>query len=230
MVLKKINKTNLALYVFFAKNSIMKIAVIADDKLREELSAQGLSKEADVEWLKEIAASANTDIYIDLLFIQNTERINALKKLQPALIIVNSITTIFSELPPDFVRFNGWPGFLKRPIIEAAYAEEQNKEIAESALSCFNKTTEWVPDVPGFITARVVSMIINEAYFALQDKVSSKDEIDTAMKLGMNYPYGPFEWSKKIGLENIYKLLAKLAETNRRYEPAELLKKEALYK
>src|SRR5882724_1074613 len=66
MVLKKINKTNLALYVFFAKNSIMKIAVIADDKLREELSAQGLSKEEEVEWLKEIAASANTDIYIDL--------------------------------------------------------------------------------------------------------------------------------------------------------------------
>ncbi len=71
-------------------------------------------------------------------------------------------------------------------------------------------------------------MIINEAYFALQDEVSSKDEIDTAMKLGTNYPHGPFEWSKKIGLKNIYGLLSKLVETNNRYEPAGLLKKEAL--
>ena len=49
------------------------------------------------------------------------------------------------------------------------------------------------PDIPGFISARVVSMIINEAYFALEEEVSSKEEIDTAMKLGTNYPYGPFD-------------------------------------
>ena len=48
------------------------------------------------------------------------------------------------------------------------------------------------------------------------------------MKLGTNYPYGPFEWSKKIGLKKIYDLLTLLAKTNARYEPSPLLKKEAL--
>jgi 3-hydroxybutyryl-CoA dehydrogenase len=71
-------------------------------------------------------------------------------------------------------------------------------------------------------------MIINEAYFTLDEKVSSKNEIDTAMKLGTNYPYGPFEWSEKIGLKKVYELLTTLSHSHSRYEPAALLKKEAL--
>ena len=42
-------------------------------------------------------------------------------------------------------------------------------------------------------------MIINEAFLALQEGVSTKEEINTAMKLGTNYPLGPFEWVEKIG-------------------------------
>ena len=70
-------------------------------------------------------------------------------------------------------------------------------------------------------------MIINETYFALDEKVSTQDAIDVAMTLGTNYPYGPFEWSKKIGLKNVYDLLSRLSEINKRYEPASLLKKQA---
>ena len=70
-------------------------------------------------------------------------------------------------------------------------------------------------------------MIINEGYFALQNNVSTKEEIDIAMKLGTNYPYGPFEWSKKIGLKNIYALLQKLSITDKRYTPSSLLTAEA---
>jgi 3-hydroxybutyryl-CoA dehydrogenase len=70
-------------------------------------------------------------------------------------------------------------------------------------------------------------MIINEAYFALEENVSTKEEIDIAMKLGTNYPYGPFEWCKKIGLKNIAALLAELSQTEKRYQPARLLLKEA---
>ena len=47
------------------------------------------------------------------------------------------------------------------------------------------------------------------------------------MKLGTNYPYGPFEWSKKIGVQNIASLLTGLSQTEKRYQPADLLLKEA---
>lgn len=71
-------------------------------------------------------------------------------------------------------------------------------------------------------------MIINEAWLSLGEGVSTKEEIDTAMKLGTNYPYGPFEWGNKIELKNVYQLLTALSKTNPRYEPAALLKKEVL--
>ena len=58
-------------------------------------------------------------------------------------------------------------------------------------------------------------------------KVSSKEEIDIAMKLGTNYPYGPFEWSQKIGLKNIYNLLRILEKEESRYKAADLLRDEA---
>ena len=207
----------------------MKIAVVAEDDLKKELMAQGLRNDVQVQWLNEITGLQDVEAYIDLSLRHTAFQIEELKKLSQALIIINSVDTTLSELPRNFVRINGWPTFLKRAIAEVACANDENKETTEKVFACFNKTIECVADNPGFISARIVSMIINEAYFTLQEEVSSKEEIDVAMKLGTNYPYGPFEWSKKIGLKNIYGLLSKLAETDRRYEPAALLKKEASY-
>ena len=205
----------------------MKVVVITNAQLKEELLAQGIQDNAQVEWQHEPEPVTGADGYIDLLFSLSEERIDKLRKLQPAAVIVNSVINILDELPAGFTRFNGWNSFLKRPLVEIAGIDE-NKTMAEKIFSCFNKTIEWMPDVPGFITARVISTIINEAYFTLDENVSTKEEIDTAMKLGTNYPYGPFEWSEKIGLKNVYELLTELTKTNSRYIPSSLLQKEAV--
>jgi len=81
------------------------------------------------------------------------------------------------------------------------------------------------PDIPGMITARVLATIINEAYYTLGAQVSSREEIDIAMKLGTSYPYGPFEWSDKIGLQRVYELLNELRSADARYMPAPALEK-----
>ncbi|MFY7899172.1 MAG: 3-hydroxyacyl-CoA dehydrogenase family protein, partial [Chitinophagaceae bacterium] len=57
--------------------------------------------------------------------------------------------------------------------------------------------------------------------------ISTKQDIDVAMKLGTNYPYGPFEWSEKIGLKKIYNLLQRLEQQDATYSPCSLLKQEA---
>ena len=103
-------------------------------------------------------------------------------------------------------------------------------EEIEAVFKMLNIKINFVKDEPGFISARVIAMIINEAYFALEDNVSSKIEIDTAMKLGTNYPFGPFEWALQIGTGNILALLQKLYLTDSRYKPSQLLAKEALEK
>ncbi len=217
----------------------MKIVVITNDELKKELLAQGMQQDVQVEWQQEPNLIKDAVAYIDLLFNESAERIEKLKKLsaesgprgsvsgQAAIIIVNAVSITLEELPPTFIRINGWNSFLKRSVTEAS-GTDIHKEAAENIFSFFNKKIEWVPDVPGFITARVISMIINEAFFTLNEKVSTKEEIDTAMKLGTNYPYGPFEWASIIGLKKITGLLTILAETNSRYTPSALLQKEAL--
>lgn len=205
----------------------MKMVVVTDDLLKEELLAQGLQDGVPVEWMNELPDSGAADCYIDLLFTNTPQRIQALQKLRPAIVMVNAVTTL-NQLPENFVRINGWPGFLKRSIVEATCGDQLMKAGAEKIIANFNKTTEWVPDKAGFITATIISMIINEAYFALGENVSTKEDIDIAMKLGTNYPFGPFEWAQKIGVARVCELLSALAATNPRYRPATLLQKEAL--
>jgi 3-hydroxybutyryl-CoA dehydrogenase len=118
------------------------------------------------------------------------------------------------------LRINGWPGFLQRDLWEVAGTINDNAAIV---LEKLNKKIAPVKDEPGLVSARIIAMIINEAYFALGDKVSTKEEIDIAMKLGTNYPWGPFEWAEKIGINSIFDLLEKLSITDKRYLPAPLL-------
>lgn len=81
----------------------------------------------------------------------------------------------------------------------------------------------------GFTYPRVLSMIINEAFFALEEKLATREDIDTAMKFGVSYPLGPFEWAKKIGLKNIVTLLDELFRVTHdpRYRVASILRLEA---
>jgi 3-hydroxybutyryl-CoA dehydrogenase len=205
----------------------MRIAVIANNDQKKELLTQGIVPGADIIWIDQPALAKDAGCIIDLLYNSGEERINSLKDTNVSIIIINEVCHPLRELPANFIRINGWPTFLKRGIMEASTANEVIKPDVEKIFSFFGKTVSWVPDVPGFVAARIISMIINEAYFTLEEKVSTKEEIDIAMKLGTNYPYGPFEWSQKIGLEKIYSLLEIMGRENNRYSPANLLTKEA---
>lgn len=207
----------------------MKIVVLGNENAKNELLAQCQNDSVHVIHIKEVAEFSNhpdTDAFFDLQFEMNTERIEVLKKFSAKPVFINAVPFTALETDVSFIRVNGWSTFLKKELIESACLNESLKSAAENIITALHKTIEWVPDVKGFISARVVSMIINEAYFALEEKVSTKKEIDTAMKLGTNYPYGPFEWSELIGLKNIYELLNEVSKTDSRYTPAALLKKE----
>jgi 3-hydroxybutyryl-CoA dehydrogenase len=60
------------------------------------------------------------------------------------------------------------------------------------------------------IAARVLATIVNEAAAAVSDGVAAPAAIDTAMRLGMNYPNGPLEWGERIGLEQVVRTLDQL--------------------
>lgn len=203
----------------------MNLIVSCTEAQQEELTANGLHPEAKVIYVRDSRelVTHTADAYLDLQFDNKPDRVSLLEKLPARLLIVNSVVSTLAQIHPSFVRINAWPTFLSSALVEASCLNDEKKKRAEEALSLFNKKIEWVPDEPGFITPRIICMIINEAFFALSDGVSTKGEMDTAMKLGTNYPYGPFEWAQKIGLENITTLLTTLSKHQSRYTPSKLL-------
>lgn len=207
----------------------MQIIVHATGDERQKLeqnSAPSLSVHY-VSSVQDFIQYPGADAYIDFSFDKSEETLVFLKRLK-GLVVINSVVYSLAETDTSFIRINGWPGFMESPLIEASFLQENLKEQAEAVFSHLNKMLEWLPDQPGFITPRVICMIINEAYFALAEGVSTKSDIDTAMKLGTAYPYGPFEWAEKIGLKKIHLLLSRLSKEKEQYMPAPLLVQEAL--
>jgi len=208
----------------------MKILVLAREEQKKEFHTCPVQAGVEFIWSNtpgDIADHPLIDACIDLSFENKTERVNWLRQLKVP-VIINEVIVPLKEIDEDFVRINGWNTMLQRPIIEAACNNEALRTNATALFSLLGKQTEWVDDIPGFITPRVIACLVNEAYMVLEEKVSVEEEIDIAMKMGTNYPYGPFEWSRKIGLSNVFHLLKALSRTQSRYKPSILMEQSVL--
>jgi 3-hydroxybutyryl-CoA dehydrogenase len=108
---------------------------------------------------------------------------------------------------PERVVGVGFAGsFATTPIVELG----RGLRTAESAmrrsvafLRRMGKEVAVVGDPPGQVLTRILSCLVNEAAFALEEGIATTADIDTAMRLGLNYPAGPIEWSSRLGLESV---------------------------
>jgi 3-hydroxybutyryl-CoA dehydrogenase len=208
----------------------MKIAVLAHKEIKEEFLSKNIPPAVDLimtDSLSSLLLVEKADAYFDLEFEMDDQRIRSLSSLLPSLVLVNSVIYTLEDIDRPFVRINAWPTFLRRNICEIATGEDQ-KEIAIRLFNDLRWPYQLVKDTPGMVSARIISMIINEGFYTFEEKVSSKNEIDIAMQLGTNYPYGPFEWSGRIGLKNIYQLLSRLHNTDNSYTIAKSLEREII--
>ena len=95
---------------------------------------------------------------------------------------------------------------------------------AESAARAMGKQTVRVRDVAGFATSRINAVIGNEAFFMLAEGVASAEDIDTAVKLGLNHPMGPLEMADMVGLDVRLAVLNELRRSlGDKYRPAPLM-------
>jgi 3-hydroxybutyryl-CoA dehydrogenase len=200
----------------------MQIVVAANDNQWDELTENS----TNINWVRASNAEVfeqykNADAFFYLL---QDEFLNNGNTTTPIILHAFANPNAVVNLTNNIIKIIGWPTFLNRNIWEA---EGEINTATTLIFSALNKKIIAVKNTQGWVAANIVSMIVNEAYYALQDGVSTKNEIDTAMKLGTNYPYGPFEWSEKIGLHNIATLLQSLAVKDLRYTPCTLLLTEA---
>ena len=205
----------------------MIVAVLADEEQKKEILQKGIPQGSDIIWCDTLKTllMVEADVYFDLLFRNDVERNIILNKIKGRPVFIGDVNNL-TDKNYEFIRLNNWPGFLKREIIEVAVSENAQAIIVKNVFENLNWQYRLVPDKPGFISSRVIAMMINEAYYALGENVSTREDIDTAMKLGTNYPYGPFEWTALIGLKNVYSLLLEMSIENKRYMPAPAMKEE----
>ena len=205
----------------------MTIAVLANHTQKEELIAKGIPEGVKVIWADSLRSltMVEADAYFDFLFEYDHERTDQYNTIKNSVIFVNSVQWTTDLIGKNFIRINAWPGMLKRDIVELASANDRKNKEIEKVFSALNWNYQLVPDVPGMVSARILAMIINEAWYTYGEHISSKEEIDTAMRLGTNYPMGPFEWGDLIGLKKIHSLLKTLQKTDPRYTIAPALER-----
>lgn len=209
----------------------MTVLVFANESLLDELTAQSFQDDVELipaTSIEEELKAIKSDACIDLLFDNTEQRITSLKEINAGVTIINSVLLSPPSTPAEFIRLNAWPTMLRRSIAEISGGTIHTRTVALRVFTGLGRTINWVPDISGMITPRIISGIINEAYFALGENISSEEEIDTAMRMGTNYPFGPFEWAQKIGIKRIYFLLAELAKQQQRYTPSSRLEITAL--
>lgn len=87
-----------------------------------------------------------------------------------------------------------------------------------------------IKDSPGFVAPRILAMIVNLACEIAQLGIGSPQDIDIAMRLGQNYPRGPFEWGEWLGPKRVHDMLRQMQEItgSDRYRPSLWLRRRAL--
>lgn len=192
---------------------------------------------AHVQYYQDIASHSGIDAVFDFLIGDHPNAI-AFHDRQVAPVFLNTIKVSLAKLFHGHpignreLRFGfcGLPTLFNRSVLEVSLNDGAQERSLNELCSKLGSAFQIVDDRVGLITPRVICMIINEAYYTVQEKTASREDIDVAMKLGTNYPFGPFEWCRRIGIKDVYETLdAVYADTkDERYKICPLLKTEYL--
>lgn len=223
---------------------VLKQALENIKKSLQKLSDKGLVKD-QAEVLKRIFLGTFDDLaQCDLVIEAVVENENVKKNvigaldrlLKPEAIIASNTSSIsitrLSEVtkrPSQFIGMHFMnPVVLMNlvEIIRGAKTSEETLKTIEDLVKSLGKVATVSADTPGFIANRILMPMINEAFFALMEKVSSAKDIDQTMKLGCNMPMGPLALADLIGLDTCLAIMEVLHKgLGEKYIPCPLLRK-----
>lgn len=224
-----------------AKSSVI---VVGDSRLAEELVGLAQAAHYDAKLLRDAKATAiSASLVVDTTCAEESPKRELITKIDsaaPSAVILASCLRFstthiaaWTTRPERVVGFAIFYPLKDKKVVELSHGlrtDEPALAEAEKFFRALGKETARAKDAPGLVFPRILSLIVNEAARALDEGVAQAAEIDTAMKLGVNYPEGPLRWADRAGLDEVLAVLEGLhAETgDDRYRPAPLIKKMVL--
>lgn len=187
---------------------------------------------------------ATASVTLELTNINIAQKRKNLEKLDKVLtvtvpLLTSSVTVSATEQSSwilqkhRLVGIGVLPTFVDKPLVEVAptvFSPVETVQVVGRFFTSLGKEIELVQDRVGMVLPRILCQIINESIFAITDDVAKPVDIDSAMKLGANYPLGPVEWAEKIGISQIYAVLTAIQNdlNEDRYRVSPLLKQMAI--
>jgi len=112
-------------------------------------------------------------------------------------------------------------------IVKTLLTSEQTLKVSLDFVKSLGKETVVVKDSPGFVTNRIITLVMNEAAKLLEENLASIEDIDKIEKLSHNWPMGPFELADMVGIDVLVDLLEGVYQQTgwERYKPAPILKR-----
>lgn len=190
----------------------MEILIVGTEAQAEECRQKFGAAHA-IRQISKADASQAADVVFDFDTPQHLSRIANYSKAQATAVFFDTAFVRLGDLllqadlkTPAF-GFCGLRTLVNRELLEVAIKSESDRATLEAVCAKLGTRYEVVADQAGMVTPRVICMIINEAFYTLEEGIATREDIDLAMKLGTNYPYGPFEWGERIGLSGVVKVL-----------------------
>ena len=213
-------------------------------EIRRRLS-KNIPESEVVECLRNLIVTTNHAEFseVELIIEAVKEDFEAKKEVFLALSDVCAIGTIFAtnssslsvdalaevtNRPDKFIGLHFFNPVNRMNLVEVVVGKktsETTKEFALKFVQDLKKKPIVVRNSPGFIVNRLLLPQINEAIRLLDARIASKEDIDSAMKLGLNHPMGPFELADFIGLDTCLSILEVLYDSlgDEHLKPAPLL-------
>ncbi len=112
-------------------------------------------------------------------------------------------------------------------IVKSLLTSEDTLKVSLGFVQSLGKETVVVKDSPGFVTNRIVTLVMNEAAKLLEEDLASIEDIDKIERLSHNWPMGPFELADLVGIDVVVDLLEGIYQQTgwERYKPAPVLKR-----
>ena len=234
VVLNDVNEENLKKAQLYIEKELLKSAERGYLTSKQvEIAMTNLNYTTDLQ-----TAAHDADIVIEAVFELIDIKIDVFKKLdvicaEHTILATNTSTMSPTEIaaqtsrPDKVVAMHFFNPVHKMKLIEIIRgldtSDETVAKVKEIGAKLGKETVE-VNEFPGFVTSRMNCLIGNEAMNMLMEGIASAEDIDKAMKLGLNHPMGPLELADLVGLDSRLRNMEYLYKTlGEKYRPSPLL-------